>query len=373
LRRPKKRAFRSGRQLGWIGVDVGTSTIKLAQVERAGGQWRLACSLIVSMGDDPDSAPSSAGDGSFARPLSAALQESVGFRGRRAALALPLSAMELRTVQLPSGTDDELRTMIDQELSLAVGDSPADRLFDFWDTGLRRNSEKVAMRDLAVLSISPRSAEHAAEELLALGLKCQVFDGVPFALARAVAMDSASGGRAPVVALDWGFTSVTFVVAVDGQPSFVRSFRDCGVGRVVRSLCNEFGLTVPECGQLLSRYGIPHPETDDWGTGLQRMIYDLTAEPIASLLNELEKTFSYLRRQGPGLMPERILLFGGGSTINNCASLLSSRIGIPMQRWQPALLAGEPAWLGREIDHSHCARNALFGPAAALSALAFQA
>ena len=52
------------------------------------------------------------------------------------------------------------------------------------------------------------------------------------------------------------------------------------------------------------------------------MIYDLAAEPIASLLNELEKTFVYLRRQGPNLMPERILLFGGGATINNCASLL---------------------------------------------------
>ena len=367
LRRQKKKVLRSGRQLGWIGVDVGTSTIKLAQVERNGGQWRLACRLVVAMGDDSNSLPSPAGDASFAQLLSAALQESRGFRGRRAALALPLSTMEMRTLQLPSGTDDEIRDMIVQELSLAVGDSSGERLFDFWDTGLCRKSEKnEAMRDLAVLSISPQSAEHAAEELLTLGLKCQVVDGIPFALARAVAMDSSNAGRSTVAALDWGFTSVTFVVVADGRPSFVRSFRDCGVGRIVRSLCEKFGLTVPECAQLLGRYGIPHPETVDRGTGLQQMIYDLASEPFASLQNELEKTFLYLHRQAPDLMPEQIVLFGGGATINNGASLLSSRINILVKCWQPS-------WLAGDIDNPGCARNNLFGQAAALSALAFEA
>jgi len=272
LHQPSKRVLRSGQQLGWIGVDVGTSAIKLAQIERAGDHWRLACSLIVSTGDDPNSAPLSAGDGSLASLLSAGLQESIGFKGRRAALVLPPSAMELRTLQLPSGTEDELRTMIDQELSLAVGDSVDDRMFDFWDIGLRRNSEKESMRDLAVLSVSSRTTQHAADELLAAGLKCQVFDGGPFALARAVAMDSANDGGGPVVAVDWGFTSVTFVVVVDGKPSFVRNFRDCGVGRIVKSLCNEFNLTVLECGQLLGRYGIPSEDTGNRGTVLQRMI-----------------------------------------------------------------------------------------------------
>ena len=98
---------------------------------------------------------------------------------------------------------------------------------------------------------------------------------------------------------------------------------------------------------------------------LRRLIGDRAAEPMACLVDELKKTISYLRRQGSTLMPDRILLFGGGAAVKNSASFLSSRIDIPVSRWQPA-------WPADDNDHAGSARNVLFGPAMALSALAFR-
>ena len=66
-------------------------------------------------------------------------------------------------------------------------------------------------RALYTTPIPPRpSSPRTSYPGIAGGLECQILDGVPCALARAVAMTAASHADEPVVALDLGYQAATF-------------------------------------------------------------------------------------------------------------------------------------------------------------------
>ena len=44
----------------------------------------------------------------------------------------------------------------------------------------------------------------------------------------------------PVAAFDWGRSTATFVVALDGRPAFVRVLRDCGLQTVIGAVIAEW-------------------------------------------------------------------------------------------------------------------------------------
>jgi len=339
-------------RVGWIGVDIGTSALKFAQVAYERGQWSLAASLIV-----PVERPGHIG---LSPSVCSLVSDSVAFRGKLAAIALPLSMAELRTMELPPGSDDEIRAMVAQELTTSDGFSADQREFDFWE--LETPQQDEGTRTYAVLSVSRELAHNAANDLLKAGLKCEALDGVPFALARAIDMSGPTNRTDVVAALDWGFTSVTFVVVAGGEPIFVRSLRDCDLGLIVDRMSKELGLTPTECRRLLVNYGLPHADGGHPASGLQEAIGDVVAEPLACLVAELTKTMSFAGRQLRKRAPQSLLLLGGGATIRNVAEHLSSRLQLPVSNWSLPRQTGYAAALGED-------QTALFGVAAGLSQL----
>jgi Tfp pilus assembly PilM family ATPase len=78
----RARRFFTQRKTGWIGVDVGTSTIKLAQVECDDSKWRLIASQVIPIQDDQVVNDQSLSDGSIAQIIRDELKAKSAFRGR---------------------------------------------------------------------------------------------------------------------------------------------------------------------------------------------------------------------------------------------------------------------------------------------------
>jgi len=345
---------------GWIGVDVGTATIKLAQVERRGNRWRLAASLIVQR-DDVSAGQSNDSEGLVQRALRSVATMTAGFKGRRTACLLPTSVMEFQTFDIPDSSDDETEQMIQQELEGSAEGDGEPREFGFWRTS--DSSTKKDVSPVTVVSVSRRIASAAAAGLLDAGLRCQVIDGLPFALSRAASMALPNHEVQPVATLSWGYSSALLTIAKNGQPVFARSLRDCSLSEWINPICENLGISPDECRHMLAMYGLNASPNRPAAEDVSEAISQLTADPLNRIVDELRKTLSYVQQQFPNLVPDRLLLFGGGATIRNIAATLTQSVGIESTVWQ---LTPELADRPESIDPS----QALLGPAIALSALA---
>ena len=117
LTRHARRLFRR-RTTGWIGVDVGTCAIKVAQVEHDRTGWRLITSRIIPIQGGQEVNEQALSDGSVGQTIRAGLAACSGFRGRKAACALPMSVMDLLSLELPCASDSEIRQMVEQGFSM---------------------------------------------------------------------------------------------------------------------------------------------------------------------------------------------------------------------------------------------------------------
>ncbi len=357
-------------QKGWIGVDLGTCAVKIAQVQRLGPQFCLAAALVLAR---PDQAPDAAAEAhrwiaeppenwtdakSWRQRVRQALRRE--FAGRRAACLVSLDRTELRPMNLPPGSASERRAMIAAELLESGETSPAQRVFDYWDTRLAENLPDSNLENVNVLCLAEEDADKAAALLAGLGLRCEAIDGLPTALARAVAMVQPDASE-PVAAVDWGARNATLCLVHQATAVYTRQLRDCGAAPLWDAVKRALGLSAADAQQLLRTYGVLDPSAPSapW-TEVQQVLTDIIAEPAAALVAEIQRTLAYPELQRAGLLPSRLWLFGGGATVRNIAGYLAARIGLPVEPWR------------LEASADLAVDAVLMGLAAAVSALAWE-
>jgi Tfp pilus assembly PilM family ATPase len=362
---------------GWIGVDFGASAIKLAQLERDGRGLRLVAAAVLQRefaqsaptdsrpleGTTRDWNPASLPAWS-AHEIRAALDLEPRFRGRLAACVLSAVQAGVRMLELPPGSDAELRSMIGHHLQETLGADAVDCEFDHWDGSAPEVEAET--NSIGVVYAPRRVAVEAARNCSAAGLNCEALDGLPLALARAMEI----AGTPPdekIAVVDWGHARVSFAVVVGGRPLFVRRLRDCSFGELVRSIAAELTLPRHDVEQLLTLYGVhaEGAESDDEAE-MARLLARLGGREILALEQELVRTFDHLRLHRPGLLPERIVLCGGGATIAGIAAELTRRLDQPIELWRLPRTEGESPRVPPGLEP-------LLAPAVALSALAWTA
>lgn len=342
------------RKFGWIGIDFGAKATKVAQLERAGDRLRWRRTIVRRSSEA--NGPACTGD-----DLRHALDVHGGFHGRVVACSLPMSCTEVRAVTVPPGNDAERRDMIAQELEAVGNTADGPREFDFWQPGAQSGGESDGIQ---VVSVATARVTELVETLTKAGLECAVLDGLPCALARAVAMSPPAASEGPVAAIDWGHSHATLAIVERGRAQFTRLLRDCGACALFNEISQTLGLDEAEAIELLTRFGLPAGDDADCEENdISEVVGDILGRHVQRMLDELTRTFAFLRLQRQALLPQSALLFGAGGTVKNAASYLSARLDLPCEAWQLA------ATEGPELQQ---AGEEMFGPAAALSALAWK-
>ncbi len=348
---------------GWIGVDIGTSTVKVAQTVRSNRRWRLAAATIVPRRDvwpedfSPESELRSSADEIKA---SQSLQGS--YFGNRVAATLPMALCDIHSLDRALDGDPHAPQIIRQAIEVATQRSAEGLEFGYWPVGPNARAKGTDWTN--VLTVPRNWSDQLYDDIVQSGWSCQAIDGLPFALARAV--DMLEGGRpdGPVAVLDWGFRCATLCVIVDGVPAYVRCLKACGFERTLSTMIENLGIAHEEAQQLLEAHGLPDP-TAETNTEASELIRETAAEPLAHLVEEIRRSISHFENQRRVDAPRQLILLGGGATIRRLPDFLTERLEMQTRRWS---LDGDS---GATTDTA--SSSCLFGPAAALSALAWRA
>jgi Tfp pilus assembly PilM family ATPase len=343
------------RTKGWIGVDIGTSMVKLAQVERRGSRVALVEAMCIPRQEPWLDGDDSAADLPASVEIQAALALGTRFRGRDAAVALPMAVCELRSCSIEGDTDAERRAAVSQELDEVFPGTAGTREFDYWSVELP--SEKTGSADNTIaMSVASSCASRVTQDLSEAGLVGHVLDGLPLAAARAVSLGMPNAASF-IAAVDWGHRRATFCSVKHGRPLFVRGLRDCGFQSVTSALCKTLAVTADEAQKLLRDHGLPD-RTRGEVSEMQGVIEEVAREPLDRFIDELTRTTSYLSQQRRSLAPAKIVLLGGGAAVK--------RLELPVETWRLHDATRT------EADDRRLPIE-LFGPAVALSSLAWAA
>lgn len=355
---------------GWIGIDVGSHCVKVAQVRRCGSRYELCGAAAISRARPwqgaawQDSTPLQSGD-----EIAAALGACDFFRGRAAACMLTMAACEHRHFDVGQAADAVIRKALEQELSAdpVTGQRPFE--FDFWTVSTDDGKDQ----GVGVVATPQELTEQVVRDHAAARLQCRALDGLPLVLARAMHMTSPQERKA-VAALDWGRRCATFCVMVGKDPVFVRSLKNCELDRIVEAVAKGVGATMEEAESLLMQAGFaslasrrtPPSREASASQAALASVSELTREPLEPLLEELEKTLAFLGTHHRRLTPTSLTLFGAGACVPRAADVLAEQTGLPAHPWRLSSAI-------RSSRESLLASEPLLGPAIALSALAWEA
>ncbi len=349
------------RTKGWIGVDIGTHTIKLAQVERHGSRVELIEALSIPRQEawlQDETAPE---DISSSHEIQAALSLGPRFRGREAAVTLPMAVCDFRACKVAGNTDAERQVGVVEELKTVYPDTYNEREVGHWSIEVPADKGTGGDNTIA-FSLPSAWADRAAQDMREAGLVGNVLDALPLAMARSISLAFPNAAN-PIAAVDWGYQRATLCSVKGGRPLFVRSLRDCGFHTVTRALCRSLSVTQEEAQKLLHDHGLPNP-AQSAPTDLQSVIEEVTREPLDSFMDELNRTAEFLKFQRRRIAPAKIVLLGGGAAVKNIGSYLNEHVDLPVDTWALDSKRTRPS-AGPQIAIE------LFGPAVALSSLAW--
>lgn len=344
---------------GWIGVDVGTSTVKVAQVVRDQGRWKLASSAIIPRStiwcaDDLEAGQTLSSTGE----LAAAATLLGELRGRAAAATLSMAVCETHhcdgTVSLKGDRNVAL-----QKLVATATCQPASHLqCAAWPAERGKDGAPLKTNIIA----APQAlSEQLCRDMQHNGWSCQTIDGLPFTLARAVSMTSPDCRDRTWAAVDLGYSQSTCCIVQRGMPVYVRPLKSCSLRGILGTLEEELNVNHTESMQLLQQHNLSAPVNDP----ADHVVRQALVKALSKLSFELERTLCHLQSQRRTILPVGAFLFGGGACLQGLADWLTTQIELECRNWS---LSGvgeseqEPA--------SRCPH--LLGPAIALSALAWE-
>jgi type IV pilus assembly protein PilM len=357
----------TSQRLGWIGVDVGTHTVKLAQVVRDGANVRLHRAAVIQR-------PTTwTGDDSLAeeqpitsQPEIRAALDCGGFAGRNAICALPMNVCQLRSLNIPPGSDQERRTIIADELAEEFAEARNPMEFDFWEMEAARGEKSSDAFNVSVIAASRLWIGQIWNDCRRAGVDCWAIDGLPLAMARAISMVGGLGGGKRALAVDWGFSNTTLCIAGDDRPLYSRRIQDCAFGRVLESIMELFNVTRDEAQHLAESEGLALTHETTAISDIAAAISEAAASSLGELVRQISRTLQFMEMQRRHLQPSAIWLLGGGASLKNVGPCLSQVLSLPVHIFT---LAPESNPIGCAAGN----RSAVFGSAAALSALAWRA
>ncbi len=225
-------------RLGWIGVDVGTHTVKLAQVVRDGASVRLHRAAVIQRPATWSGEDSLAQDQPItSQPEISAALECGGFTGRNAICALPMNVCQLRSLNIPPGSDEERRTIIADELAEDWSELGNPMEFDFWEMDGSRGDKNADSCNVSVIAASRLWIGQVWRDCRRSGMDCWAIDGLPLAMARAVGMAGGLGGGRRALAVDWGFSNTTLCIVGDQRRFTAGGFRTARSGVCWKQSC----------------------------------------------------------------------------------------------------------------------------------------
>lgn len=312
---------------GIIGLDIGTSAVRAAQVLTGrGGSLSLVGFGQVAL------PPGAVGDGEVRDPgpvseAIAQLWKRAKLRTKKAVIGVANQRVVVRTIDLPYLEEKDFRQSLKFQVADHIPMPVEDAQLDFQVIGDYTTEGGEHMMRVLLVAAATDMVEGFVAAAAAGGVETIAVDLTPFAVARAVSpaarREVGMAGSEAVVDVGAGVTNI--VVHHNGEPRFVRILL-VGGDDATSALADELGVSFDEAEALkldLGR-GVGSPETQQ-----------VLGGRVDALVDEIRGSIDYYMSQEESEPLASLILTGGGSLTPGLLERLEQAARIEVQRATP--------------------------------------
>lgn len=304
-----------------LGIDISTSSVKVAVVVRDGRSYRLEHYAAEPMPPQLINDKVIEDAEQVGEIVRRAVRRS-GARLRKGATAISGAHAIVRTIVLPADLTDEQRY---DQIELQVGDfvsAPTNETsFDYEILGPRPGDP--AHHDILVVATRRVYVEKREAVFEVAGLEPVAVEIEPYALDRASVLfrrqmrDEGRGRTLAVV--DCGATSTTFNILQNGRITYTRD-QNFGGKFLTEEIMRRYNLSYEEAGRLKRQ-----------GGGDGHHLNELVVPFVDELAHQIQQAYQFARSAVADLPAlDQLLLCGGSAQIEGIDRLLTARLELPV-------------------------------------------
>jgi len=343
-----------------IGLDIGSSSIKLAELAYQQGKLvplKLKLQKIDSHKDKQDG------------QLDAlkSLFRDINTKEAKINVVINCSQSCTKISVIPFMPKSEILQALKWEMRNFISFSIDQAVMDY--EILQEIVEGGVKKLKVAVACCPQETVDRYLDLLSLaGIGPSLFTQHGFAL-KNVITNLYSEENKTVAFLDIGYTFSELVVFQDRELAFSRKLPLAGqdfTQEMTQALASEHGkteLTLEDAESIKKKYGILGSDDsqmlDDKISSVQ--LISLLRPNLEKLVTEIERSFAFYREKEQGAPVELLLLLGGGSNLKNLTKNLSESLRIPVQLGNPvaAFPLSGPSLVNDEPETVHSFASAL--------------
>ncbi len=308
-----------------IGLDIGSSSIKVIQVRDSNGGYTLSKFGMIPL------APEMIVEGTIMDSVRCveALQDLIkdqSITGKDAVISLSGHSVIVKKVCLPQMTEDELAESIKWEAEQYIPFDINDVNMDFQILGTFIDSEGKPQMNVLLAAVKKDKLTEYTSLVIEAGLNPAIVDIDSFALENMYGINYEIKEGETVALINIGASLTNINILKGGMFAFTRDV-SIGGNRYTESIQKELSISYDDAERAKKgesvEGGVP--------SALDSVIENISSE-IAS---EITRSFGYFKTASGNERIDKIMLSGGSSKIKNLSTLLQERLEIPVEIVNP--------------------------------------
>ena len=307
----------------WVGVDIGSSSVKLVALSRHGSTIGLDAYATVSL------PPTAVVDGSVqeVQPVAEAISRAAKICGLKQALAVaavPSSAVIIKRMELSKAfTNIELEDQVKVEADQFIPYPLDEVALDFEVIGESRAHPDL--NELLLVACRRDDVDQREDAINAAGLKCQIVDVDTYAMERVfpVLLTEQHSSEEMIAIVDVGAATLTLNVLRDQKIIYNRE-QSFGGNDLTTSIHHQFGMSVDEVEQAL-RLG-----------EISQEVQEAMVQPFRfTIAQQVSRALQFFYSSGVQHQLTRIYVCGGATAIDGLVEILTEELGVPVSLANP--------------------------------------
>jgi type IV pilus assembly protein PilM len=304
-----------------VGLDIGTKTIKIVELEKEGAAFSLSASGIVGFsGNSVEKIVDDKEMSTFAQVIKK-LHAETGASGHDVVVSIPEQGAFTRTVTFPLLTDAEIASAVKWELEQYIPIPASEAISQH--IILERDEKSSPPSVLVLLVAAPRVLVEKYTKLVQMaGLNPIAVETELIALTRALAPPDKT-----VLLIDLGANSTDIAIAKNSMLCFSRSIPLAGEA-FTRAVSQGLGVNATQAEEYKKTYGLV-------STQLEGKVKTALDPVLRLIVDEIKKAVSFYQSEQKGEAPTAIQVSGGTSGMPQIITSLTELLGIEVSVANP--------------------------------------
>ena len=296
-----------------VGLDIGSKTIKIVEVEKVAGVFKLKASGIIGhTGGGVEKLTDEKGIAGFSSIIRK-LHKEAKVSSREVGIALPEPLVFTRSIKFPLLTDTEIASAVKWEAEQYIPIPVAEAIVQHQI--IERNETASPPQVTVLLVAVPRVlVEKIVKVVEGAGLIVSAVETELMALTRSLGV----AGKT-VLLCDFGAGSTDIAITKNAQLVFSRSIPTAGEA-FTRALTQTLGIEYQQAEEYKKTYGL--------SAQLEGKVSGALDPVFRIVTDEIKKAVHFYQSEEKGEAPSALILSGGTSGMPEAAAFLTKFLGI---------------------------------------------